>query len=242
MVALSDISIKSLLLIKQETRTMLLGNTTGTVHRGNLYPGMILRQLFCFTVAFVVLFAFIEHNFMVNHHKRRTQHLLLHRRNEYNRQLQSDYYYTTTDAAILGDINPEATIGNPFKGLLSSPDWTGTSTPKDLPTSLEFYYIGLDNIMIGNDQFNWGVLDKTLNNAANRHKHVIWRVYCHYPGRALAVPQYLMDQNVQMVGDSPKYDNPCLLEAFEQFIAALGSRYDGHKSLAFIQLGLLGYW
>ena len=161
---------------------------------------------------------------------------------EQHRTLQQEYKYVITDPSILGEIDVDVTIGNPLKGLLSSPDWTGPTTPNVLPSSLEFYYVGLDEVMIGYNEFNWNVLDMTLRDAAKRYKHVIWRVYCHYPGRKLAIPQYLIDQNIPIIDDSPQYDDPVLLEAFKQFIIALGNRYDGHKSLAFIQLGLLGYW
>jgi hypothetical protein len=157
-------------------------------------------------------------------------------------QEEPNYYYTTTDKSVLGAMNPEAGIGNPLKGLTTSPVWTGPSTPVNLPTSLEFHYVGLNEVLIGDNVFDWSVLDKTLNDAASRYKHVIWRLYCHYPGRALAVPQYLLDRNIQIVDGSPNYNDETLLLAFEQFIIALGSRYDGHKSLAFIQMGLLGYW
>jgi hypothetical protein len=160
------------------------------------------------------------------------------------RRLQANkgYYYTITDVSILGSINPEAAIGNPLKGLMSSPDWTGSSTPNDLPSSLEFYYVALDRIMIEDDTFDWSLLDKTLSDAADRYKHVIWRVYCHYPGRPLAVPKYLLHKGVDLVDGSPNYNDPIFHDALEKFIRAFGSRYDGHKSLAFIQMGLLGYW
>ena len=154
----------------------------------------------------------------------------------------SGYYFTLTDKSILGSANPDVAVGNPLKGLVTSPAWTGPKTPTKLPTSLEFYYFGLDEIMIGNNRFDWDVLDNVLKEAASRYKHVIWRVYCHYPGRPLAVPEYLLDQGVDIDFGSPVYDDAKLLVALEQFIKALGARYDGHKSLAFVQLGLLGYW
>jgi hypothetical protein len=162
------------------------------------------------------------------------------------RQLAS-YYYSTSSKAILGEANPDAAIGNPLKGLLTSPRWTGNKTPQTVPSSLEFYYIGFDEIMNGSNQFNWTVLDTSLSDAAARNNHVIWRVFCHYPGQPLRVPQYLIDAGVKLVPISdgtvsPQYDDPILLKAFQQFIASLGKRYDGHKSLGFIQLGLLGYW
>jgi hypothetical protein len=153
-----------------------------------------------------------------------------------------DYYFTITDKSILGSANTDVAIGNPLKGLVTSPAWTGPKTPTRLPTSLEFYYIGLDEIMVGNNKFDWSVLDKVLQEAASRYKHAIWRIYCHYPGRPLAVPKHLIDQGINMNSGSPVYDDVKLLTALDQFIKALGARYDGHKSLAFIQLGLLGYW
>lgn len=153
-----------------------------------------------------------------------------------------EYYFTLTDKSILGSTNPYVSIGNPLKGLITSPAWTGSTTPPRLPTSLEFYYFGLDEIMIGYNKFDWSALDKVLQEAASRYKHVIWRVYCHYPGRPLAVPKYLIDQGIDIDFGSPVYDDVKLLTALQQFIQALGARYDGHKSLAFIQLGLLGYW
>jgi hypothetical protein len=154
-------------------------------------------------------------------------------------------YFATSDAAVLGAANPDAAVSNPLKGLATK----GNSNyyPTNIPTSLEHDYIGLDTIMTGPNQFDWSVLDGTLAAAASRNNHAIWRVYCHFPGEKLAVPQYLIDAGTKLVtmsnGDiSPLYDDPILLNAFNQFIAALGARYDGHKSLAFIQLGLLGEW
>jgi hypothetical protein len=158
------------------------------------------------------------------------------------------YYYNTSDPAILGKTRRKAAIGNPLKGLLTSPRWLSDDTPEfTVPSSLEFYYIGWDEIVQGERQFDWTVLDETLANAASRSNHVIWRIFCHYPGQSLRVPKYLIDAGIELVdthdaGESPQYDDPLLLEAFEHFIAAFGKRYDGHKSLAFIQLGLLGYW
>jgi hypothetical protein len=163
-----------------------------------------------------------------------------------HRQL-SNYYYSTKDANVLGTANPDAAIGNPLKGLLTSPLWTGGNTPDSVPSSLEFYYFGLDDIMKGNNDFDWTVLDKSLADAESRNNHVIWRVFCHYPGQPLRVPQFLIDAGASLMptasdGVSPQYDDPLLLKAFQQFIAAFGAKYDGHKTVGFIQLGLLGKW
>jgi Malectin domain len=165
-----------------------------------------------------------------------------------DRHLVETPYYETTSAAILGSVNPDAAIGNPLKGLLTSPQWTnGNFHQYSIPSTLEFHYIGMDNIMTGNNTFSWTFLDNTLVGAASRKNHVIWRVYVDYPGSPLALPQFLVNANVTLVprsdgGVSPQYDDPTLLLAFRQLITAIGARYDGHKSIAYIQLGLLGKW
>lgn len=156
-------------------------------------------------------------------------------------------YHSISDAQSLGATNYDAAVGNPLKGLLTSPLWVGGNVPDNVPSTLEFYYIGLDEIMTSWNQFNWTVLENTLRDAAIRKKHVIWRIFCHYPGQKLRVPKFLLDAGIELVpladgGVSPQYDDPTLLRAMEQFITAFGERYDGHRSLAFIQLGLLGKW
>jgi len=163
----------------------------------------------------------------------------------HSRQLQSAYY-TTSDASILGSENPDAAVGNPMKGLMTNPRWTGFNTPDTVPSTLEFYYFGFDEVMTGSNQFDWTVMDQSLESAAASNKHVIWRIFCHYPEKPLRLPQFLIEsvELVQIGGGeySPQYDDPILLEAFRQFIFAWGERYDGHHSLAVIQLGLLGKW
>jgi len=162
------------------------------------------------------------------------------------RRLEGGYYYTTSDKDILGAENPDAAVGNPMKGLMTSPRWTGFNTPDTIPSTLSFYYFGLDEILKGPETYDWSVLDESLETADAENKHVVWRIFCHYPGQPLRLPQFLVD-TVELVtiggGEkSPQYDDPILLAAFQKFIQAWGARYDGHKSLAVIQLGLLGKW
>jgi len=65
-----------------------------------------------------------------------------------SRQLQ-DYYYSTTDTNVLGKTNKGAVLDNPMKGLLTSPRYTGNNTPDTpVPSTLEFYYIGLDEYVL----------------------------------------------------------------------------------------------
>lgn len=101
--------------------------------------------------------------------------------------------------------------------------------------------------MTGPNQFNWKVLDNALEGARAKRKHVILRVFLHYPEQPLRVPKYLIEGKIKLASlangeKSPQYDDPVLLEALRQFIVAFGAKYDGHTSLAFVQLGLLGKW
>ena len=41
---------------------------------------------------------------------------------------------------------------------------------------------------------------------------------------------------------SPDYDHPQMVVAMERFVSAFGKRYNNNPSVAFIQLGLLGFW
>jgi hypothetical protein len=43
-------------------------------------------------------------------------------------------------------------------------------------------------------------------------------------------------------GLTPDYGGEPLLSALVNFVAALGRKYDGDKRIAFIHLGLLGFW
>lgn len=43
-------------------------------------------------------------------------------------------------------------------------------------------------------------------------------------------------------GLTPDYGNETLLKALTQFVRALGKKYDGDRRIAFIHLGLLGFW
>ena len=102
------------------------------------------------------------------------------------------------------------------------------------------------------------VVEPRLQASASRGKHAILRFYMDYPqpeGSYVShTPQFLTEEpyNVAMtswssddlssVGLSPNYADPNLVLALTNFITALGQRYDGDNRIAFIQLGLLGFW
>jgi hypothetical protein len=164
------------------------------------------------------------------------------------------YDFVTRSIEHLGWKNPDAAIGNPLKGFMSNPDFSGYNpyvAESIVDISLEAYYIGLDELMVGNNTFNWDPLERRLNDASSRNRHAVLSIICHYPNwNKLSIPQYILDDGLELFyypdflggGYSPNYGDKKLLSALEQFIGALGERYDGDQRIGFINLGLLGFW
>ena len=159
-------------------------------------------------------------------------------------------YYVTTNDADLGPPNEDAAAGNPLKGFLTNPDWSSPPYLDDIPSSLEFYYVGLNKVMIGLDTFDWDTyLEPKLSGTASRNKHAILRFTMDTPAEPSGLPQFLIDGGLSFNsyanyggGKSPDYTDENLLVALENFIAKFGERYDGDPRLGFVQVGLLGFW
>jgi hypothetical protein len=163
------------------------------------------------------------------------------------RRVQEDPipYFSSNDTAILGAPNLTAAIGNPLKGLAGGPRYSQSSPlPNSVPSAIEFYNIGLDEIMIGDNAFNWTLHDQFLSESASRRMHAVLSVYIHWPGRPLRLPPHLLNITLYDTdsGKSPNYGDPLLLAALQQFIVAWGQRIDGDTRLAAIHVGLLGFW
>ena len=152
----------------------------------------------------------------------------------------------------LGQPNLTAAEGNPMKGMVPSPDWTAPPYLQSVPSSLEYYYIALNQLMNTSLSDFSGVdtyLEPRLAGSAARARHAVLRVYIDYPTRPTGVPYFLVADGLAFNtysehggGESPDYTSEALLQALEAFIAHLGARYDGDPRLAFIQVGLLGFW
>ena len=124
---------------------------------------------------------------------------------------------------------------------------------------MEFYYIGLSEVMTGMTDFPGfdTIVEPRIAATASRGKHSILRFYMDYPqpeGSYVShTPQFLIDDyNLQMtpwssvdlnaVGLSPDYSDENLKTALTNFVAALGNRFDADPRIGFIQVGLLGFW
>ncbi len=139
------------------------------------------------------------------------------------------------------------TAGNPLKGMMSSYLWSEPNN--DLPHSLEFIYLPLNSLISGEGVYTFQEgLEPYLEEASARGNHVVMRVFIDYPNREYGLPTYLEDlvtctpYSEYGGGCSPDYSNSHLQLAILNFITEFGTQYDGDNRLAFVQMGLLGYW
>jgi len=118
------------------------------------------------------------------------------------------------------------------------------------PTSMSFTYVSWRELEPEPGKYAFDAFEKRYwKSDAARGKHVVFRVYLDYPQRPTGVPQWLLDAGVKLTaynsyggGLSPDYDDPFLIQHLQKFIAALGKRYDSNPRVAFVQMGILGFW
>lgn len=99
-------------------------------------------------------------------------------------------------------------------------------------------------------QYNWGIIDQDIKPWAANDKKVILRVAASgwtrwdpASGSGNATPQWIYASGVRSVTEidqsvHPEYWNPKFLAAYQSFISALASRYDGNSALAVIEIGV----
>jgi hypothetical protein len=140
-----------------------------------------------------------------------------------------------------------APADNPLKGFMPF-----AGDYQTFPHSMEWFYLPLRDVMTGPRQFRWDAFEAQLNAIAGRGHQAVFRFYLDYPGKPTGIPQYLLDAGLVTrpypdfgndgVSVSPDYDDPRLVAALENFITALGRRYDGDPRIGYITLGLIGFW
>lgn len=145
---------------------------------------------------------------------------------------------------IVANTNPDPLAANPLKG------WVPYENPgTNYPYSMEMFYVPLSGTQTGFNTFDWSDFERKINSAAYRACQSIVRFYLDYPGRPSAIPQFLLDDGLVIHnytynggGIIPDYEDQNLRIALINFIAAFGLKYNGDSRLAFIEVGLLGFW
>ena len=146
-------------------------------------------------------------------------------------------------------------LDNPLKGWCTYSD-----ADLFLPYSMVFRYVSWRELEPREGEYAFDKWERTAwdNDPKAKNKHIVFRVYLDYPGLPLGVPDWVKASGVKMTpystnelegyapgaakGESPDYANLLLVAALEKLIAALGKRYDTDPRVAFIQIGLLGFW
>ncbi|MBR3644962.1 MAG: DUF4832 domain-containing protein, partial [Lachnospiraceae bacterium] len=137
--------------------------------------------------------------------------------------------------------------GNPLKGFVAYSDSVS------FPVSMEWFYISVRDVQTGMNTFNWSALEKKLNAVASRGHQAVFRFYYDYPNEPTGIPQFLLDGGLQtkyysdqndIGGDGycPDYTNQNFKQSMINFIREFGKNYDGDGRIAYITVGLLGFW
>lgn len=139
----------------------------------------------------------------------------------------------------------EGPLDNPLKGWCPY----ANAGPIHQPYSMVFQYISWRELEPTEGNFQFEKWEQTWDSPASKDKHIIFRVYVDYPKKPSGLPDWLRQAGVKETayneyggGQSPDYDDPRMIAGLERLIAALGQRYNHHPRIAFIQLGLLGFW
>ena len=145
-----------------------------------------------------------------------------------------------------------AAVDNPLKGLVP---YSGDKR-QTFPHSMEFNYVPLSQLMTGMDEFNWQPLEELLNDIASRGHQAVFRIWMVYPGRDDGIPKFLIDDGLKVTTwlndntapfppekvHTPNYNDPRMRKALQNFIVAMGKKYDRDPRIGFVTAGLLGTW
>lgn len=148
----------------------------------------------------------------------------------------------TPDATLAEHKLTEGTapVDNPLKGILYW--WWNNDAPDNHPTpsSMEWHYFGLGDLMIGEDAFDWQPMEHYLDQVASHGRQACLRVSTNISFGGKDIPDFLKD--LPTTDGNLPYDNPRVVTAFVNFIKAFGQKYDGDPRIGFITMGLVGKW
>lgn len=138
-------------------------------------------------------------------------------------------------------------LANPLKGWCP---FVGEGSQFDQPYSMVYFNVTWRELEPRPGEFQFEKWEKKFwDLPAAKGKHVIFRVNVDYPTEPTGVPQWLLDQGLKMTpysdhggGKSPDYTDIRFQRAMLKLIEALGKRYDQNPRVAFLQVGLLGFW
>jgi hypothetical protein len=139
-------------------------------------------------------------------------------------------------------------LPNPFKGFVP---WIGTQNPV-YDTKLQYKTFEWRDIEPQKSIFNWAYFEQGWGNISQTGKRVGFRISACTPGSSNAydIPDWLVNEGVKLReytidgqhGLAPDWDDPLFLQAHQDLIDALGTRYDQDDRVAWIDIGSYGFW
>lgn len=162
-------------------------------------------------------------------------------------------------AVVLGVLNSDIGLdkhevkagitadANPLKGFFPY------VSEVDFPSSMEWFYLPVNAVHIGEGEFDWTALEHRLNMVAGRGHQAVLRFYYDCPGDVSGIPQFLLDSGLKVRaydepvdlgggGLCPDYTDEKMIAAMKEFISEFGEQYDGDPRIGFITEGILGFW
>jgi len=101
-------------------------------------------------------------------------------------------------------------------------------------------------------QLNTELLDKVLKETHDAGQTLAFRVMCCASSQSIPLPsemayasrgkELLVDHHGHGPYVVPDMDNPVFIQRHLDFIKRLAARYDGHRDIAHIDLGSIGWW
>jgi hypothetical protein len=142
---------------------------------------------------------------------------------------------------------------DPLRGFV--PYSSTRQGPDTFPHSMEWFYLPLSDVVTGPDAYDWTPLEKELTAISARGHQSVFRFYVDYPKKPTGIPKYLLtaglktfsyddSENAKSATPSvaPDYRDPRLIDCMVRFIHAFGAKYDGDPRIAYLTVGLYGFW
>uniref|UniRef100_A0A0G4I8T9 DUF4832 domain-containing protein n=1 Tax=Chromera velia CCMP2878 TaxID=1169474 RepID=A0A0G4I8T9_9ALVE len=124
---------------------------------------------------------------------------------------------------------------------------------KGFPHSMEYVGFPFNKIVKEGNVYDWTDLEAVLDQIASRGRQAVIRIILDNPGEAHGswAPQFWFQKGVHFNrypvedhggGWSPDYSSVFVRKDILEFVQRFGERLDGDPRVAFVMLGLIGFW
>lgn len=156
---------------------------------------------------------------------------------------------STRSADDLRPVPLTAKITNvqPMTGIVL---WSTNEQAQTAPIQLEFSYVTYSQVVREKGKYDWGPIEKVLDEVAGRGHQTILRWHDTYVGKPSGVPAYIrsLPDYRETVANSekkrtafPDWSHPELRRFLLEFLDRFAEKYDRDPRLAFVQVGF-GLW